>query len=60
MKLLNQNINPSLYQVILTIDGSEDKYAKDILNAYGNLENIDFVVCCHWMKFMIIIKNQAV
>lgn len=42
VKLLNQNINPSLYQVILTIDGSEDKYAKVILNAYGNLENIDF------------------
>ena len=60
MKLLNQNINPSLYQVILTIDGSEDKYAKDILNTYGNLENIDFCGLLPLDKFMTTIKNQAV
>ena len=41
-KILNEKIDPSCFQVILTIDGTEDKYAKDIVSTYGNIQNIDF------------------
>ena len=35
-------INQDLYQVVLTIDGSEDTYAKDVVNQYNSVSNIHF------------------
>ena len=41
-KRLNSEINQDLYQVVLTIDGSEDTYAKDVVNQYNSVSNIHF------------------
>lgn len=42
-KLLNQRIDPKSYQVILTIDGSENRYSRDIVDIYKEISNIHFV-----------------
>lgn len=41
-KRLNREINQDLYQVVLTIDGSENTYAKDVVNQYNAVSNIHF------------------
>lgn len=41
-KRLNREINQDLYQVVLTIDGTEDTYAKDVVNQYNSVSNIHF------------------
>lgn len=43
MELINKKEDSSQYQVILTIDGSENKYAKDIIEKYKNIPNVKFI-----------------
>lgn len=43
MQLINKKEDSSQYQVILTIDGSENKYAKDIIEKYKNIPNVKFI-----------------
>ena len=42
MNILNNRIDQSKYQTILTIDGTEDLYAKDVVEKYKHIKNISF------------------
>ncbi len=43
VKLLNNQLDLPDFIVILTIDGTENGYAKHIYNLYGSIKNIDFI-----------------
>lgn len=42
VKILNDKTD-TRFKVIITIDGSENKYAQHIVEQYGNLESLDFI-----------------
>lgn len=41
--LKNRNLNDDKWQVILTIDGTENFYSKDIYTKYSHIDNIKFI-----------------
>ncbi len=43
VKYLKDELMKENFKVILTIDGSENKYAKDIINKYKSIDNINFI-----------------
>lgn len=50
-ELLNQRLDSKQYRVILTLDGTEDTYAHDIVSQYKKTPNIEF---CGFLPFDMI------
>ena len=56
--LKNRNLNDDKWQIILTIDGTENFYSKDIYTKYSNIKNIKFIGLQNRQK-IIKIYNEA-
>ena len=58
IEILNKKDLGKKYKVILTIDGSENRYTKDLLKKYHNLNNVDFIGVVERSKVYEIYKKS--